>query len=35
MIGLCKEPLLVPIHSFQGVGNCIVVFVILMFEAYE
>ncbi len=34
-IGLCKDPLFVPIHNCEGVENCIFVFVILVFKAYE
>ncbi len=34
-IRLCKDFLLVPIHSCEGMEICIIVFVILVFEACE
>lgn len=34
-IGVCKDPLLVPIHDCEGVENCIIIFVISVFEAYK
>jgi hypothetical protein len=32
---LCKDLFLVPMHGCEGMENCIIVFVTLMFEAYE